>query len=306
MASKSFTIDHILHGSSTTDSDASVGETVYPLAHPQPFVPYWTGDSYCPSSSWPIQNPMAAAIWLPQQGQQHHAMPVDLSIGTQRLPHLQTSPEAATPNLTPQSSMLFNSSSSNWMIPSAAMTGCWTSAGSPELMSYSHHHNHHGLSTPMTSTSIPSPFFLTHQHPHHHEAAIRLAAVAARRHRHMPILHQQATRKGGQIRFTHRQSHCLEETFSSTRYLTPGQRRALANKLSLSERQVKTWFQNRRAKWRRTRKGEKLLMNVLPKIDNQTTIDVFDDEEEEDEDDLEFSSEDEKKKPTAINNKHKQ
>lgn len=52
--------------------------------------------------------------------------------------------------------------------------------------------------------------------------------------------------------------------------------------------------------------GEKLLMNVLPKIDNQTTIDVFDDEEEEDEDDLEFSSEDEKKKPTAINNKHKQ
>ncbi|KAK4002010.1 hypothetical protein OUZ56_003869 [Daphnia magna] len=176
----------------------------------------------------------------------------------------------------------------------------------------------------MTSTSIPSPFFLTHQHPHHHEAAIRLAAVAARRHRHMPILHQQATRKGGQIRFTHRQSHCLEETFSSTRYLTPGQRRALANKLSLSERQVKTWFQNRRAKWRRTRKkitqfqhdndnffafivqGEKLLMNVLPKIDNQTTIDVFDDEEEEDEDDLEFSSEDEKKTPTAINNKHKQ
>lgn len=146
MASKSFTIDHILHGSSTTDSDASVGETVYPLAHPQHFVPYWTGDSYCPSSSWPIQNPMAAAIWLPQQGQQHHAMPVDLSIGTQRLPHLQTSPEAATPNLTPQSSMLFNSSSSsNWMIPSAAMTGCWTSAGSPELMSYSHHHNHHGI-----------------------------------------------------------------------------------------------------------------------------------------------------------------
>lgn len=95
-----------------------------------------------------------------------------------------------------------------------------------------------GLSAAMTSNSIPSPFFLTHQHPPHHEAAIRLAAVAARRHRHMPILHQQATRKGGQIRFTHRQSHCLEETFSSTRYLTPGQRRTLANRLSLTERQV--------------------------------------------------------------------
>ncbi|XP_057377067.1 homeobox protein HEX homolog pha-2-like [Daphnia carinata] len=297
MASKSFTIDHILHGHSTTDSEASVGETVYPQS--QHYVPYWAGDSYCPSSSWPVQNPMSAALWLPQQGQPHHAMPVDLSTGTQRLSHLQTNSEAATPNLTPQSSM-FNGSS-NWMIPSAAMAGCWTSTSSPELLSYSHHH---GLSTPLTSTSIPSPFFLTHQHPH--QAAIRLAAVAARRHRHMPILHQQATRKGGQIRFTHRQSHCLEETFSSTRYLTPGQRRALANKLSLSERQVKTWFQNRRAKWRRSRKGEKLLMNVLPKIDNQATIDVFDDEEEEDDDELEFSSEDEKKKPTAINNKHKQ
>lgn len=59
-------------------------------------------------------------------------------------------------------------------------------------------------------------------------------------------------RKGGQIRFTHRQSHLLEETFATNRYLTPTQRRSLAQRLGLSERQVKTWFQNRRAKWRRT------------------------------------------------------
>lgn len=95
-----------------------------------------------------------------------------------------------------------------------------------------------GLSTPMTSASVASPFFLSH--PHSHDAAIRLAAMAARRHHHLPnILHPlQTTRKGGQIRFTHRQSHHLEETFNSTRYLTPGQRRTLANRLSLTERQV--------------------------------------------------------------------
>lgn len=154
MASKSFTIDHILHGPSTSDPEASIGETNFPLTHSQQFVPYWTGDPYCPSPTWPIHNPLAAAaaIWLPQQGQQHHAMPVDLSIGTQRLPvHLQTSAEVVTPNMTPQPS-LFNSSS-NWMIPSAAaaMTGCWTSADSPELLSYSHHH--HGI--------FSSSFFLT-------------------------------------------------------------------------------------------------------------------------------------------------
>ena len=45
-------------------------------------------------------------------------------------------------------------------------------------------------------------------------------------------------RKGGQIRFTHHQSSQLEETFASQRYLTPGQRRSLANRLALTERQV--------------------------------------------------------------------
>ena len=51
-------------------------------------------------------------------------------------------------------------------------------------------------------------------------------------------LNRRHGRKGGQIRFTQQQSSQLEETFASQRYLTPGQRRSLANRLALTERQV--------------------------------------------------------------------
>ncbi|VDK44380.1 unnamed protein product [Anisakis simplex] len=68
-------------------------------------------------------------------------------------------------------------------------------------------------------------------------------------------------RKGGQIRFTNEQTDALEQKFSTHKYLSPQERKKLAKSLELSERQarlssfqVKTWFQNRRAKWRRIRK----------------------------------------------------
>ncbi|XP_011179233.1 hematopoietically-expressed homeobox protein Hhex [Zeugodacus cucurbitae] len=59
-------------------------------------------------------------------------------------------------------------------------------------------------------------------------------------------------RKGGQIRFTSQQTKSLENRFASSKYLSPEERRHLALQLKLSDRQVKTWFQNRRAKWRRS------------------------------------------------------
>ncbi|KAI5644752.1 homeobox domain-containing protein [Phthorimaea operculella] len=59
-------------------------------------------------------------------------------------------------------------------------------------------------------------------------------------------------RKGGQVRFSAAQTGALERRFTAGKYLSPEERRALAASLRLSDRQVKTWFQNRRAKWRRT------------------------------------------------------
>ncbi|KAG7308991.1 hypothetical protein JYU34_004849 [Plutella xylostella] len=58
-------------------------------------------------------------------------------------------------------------------------------------------------------------------------------------------------RAGGQVRFTAAQAAALERRFLATRYLSADQRRRLASELRLTDRQVKTWFQNRRAKCRR-------------------------------------------------------
>ncbi|XP_056006201.1 hematopoietically-expressed homeobox protein hhex-like [Ostrea edulis] len=58
-------------------------------------------------------------------------------------------------------------------------------------------------------------------------------------------------RKGGQVRFSNDQTVELEKKFESHKYLSPPERKRLAKTLQLTERQVKTWFQNRRAKWRR-------------------------------------------------------
>ncbi|XP_036323087.1 hematopoietically-expressed homeobox protein HHEX-like [Rhagoletis pomonella] len=64
-------------------------------------------------------------------------------------------------------------------------------------------------------------------------------------------------RKGGQIRFTSQQTKNLENRFASSKYLSPEERRHLALQLKLSDRQVKTWFQNRRAKWRRSNQSKR-------------------------------------------------
>lgn len=55
--------------------------------------------------------------------------------------------------------------------------------------------------------------------------------------------------------FTQEQLDKLEVEFTRQQYMVGSERSYLANKLALSESQVKIWFQNRRIKWRKSQLG---------------------------------------------------
>ncbi|XP_055380638.1 homeobox protein H2.0-like [Condylostylus longicornis] len=57
--------------------------------------------------------------------------------------------------------------------------------------------------------------------------------------------------------FSNLQRKGLEIQFQQQKYITKPDRRKLANRLNLTDAQVKVWFQNRRMKWRHTQENLK-------------------------------------------------
>jgi hypothetical protein len=70
--------------------------------------------------------------------------------------------------------------------------------------------------------------------------------------------------------FSSMQLHYLEQKFLSNHYLTIPERDALAQSLNLNSRQVKTWFQNRRTKWKRDGLGD--LVQPMTSLSSMTSL----------------------------------
>ena len=62
--------------------------------------------------------------------------------------------------------------------------------------------------------------------------------------------------------FTNDQLDKLELVFTRSKYLVGSERTALAAELNLNETQVKVWFQNRRIKYRKQSKSDKVDSSV--------------------------------------------
>ncbi|CAL8299206.1 unnamed protein product [Merluccius merluccius] len=83
------------------------------------------------------------------------------------------------------------------------------------------------------------------QHPHPHP----------KRRRHDDHASCGSKPRRARTAFTYEQLVALESKFRATRYLSVCERLNLALSLSLTETQVKIWFQNRRTKWKKQHPG---------------------------------------------------
>ena len=72
----------------------------------------------------------------------------------------------------------------------------------------------------------------------------------------------------------------LKREFDDNRYLTEERRRALAQELGLNENQIKIWFQNKRAKLKKStgQKGELAQMLSAQGLYNHSTVAVDEDD----------------------------
>ncbi|KAI2658038.1 NK1 transcription factor-related protein 2 [Labeo rohita] len=88
--------------------------------------------------------------------------------------------------------------------------------------------------------------------------------------------HSCAKPRRARTAFTYEQLVALENKFRATRYLSVCERLNLALSLSLTETQVKIWFQNRRTKWKKQNPGAESSLqpgtNISPTCGSTTAL----------------------------------
>ncbi|XP_034464429.1 NK1 transcription factor related 2-like,a [Hippoglossus hippoglossus] len=136
----------------------------------------------------------------------------------------------------------------------SAAGGDFTKAGEETRDAHPSCRHHSDVADPLLSSPADTdPCLPGDQDQEDGESAVTPQAPSAHKRRRT----DQACAKPRRARtaFTYEQLVALENKFRATRYLSVCERLNLALSLSLTETQVKIWFQNRRTKWKKQNPG---------------------------------------------------
>nr|XP_019945590.1 PREDICTED: NK1 transcription factor-related protein 2 [Paralichthys olivaceus] len=136
----------------------------------------------------------------------------------------------------------------------SAAEGDFTKAGEETRDAHSSCRHHTNVADPpLSSPADTDPCLPGDQDQDDGESAVTPQAPSGHKRRRT----DQACSKPRRARtaFTYEQLVALENKFRATRYLSVCERLNLALSLSLTETQVKIWFQNRRTKWKKQNPG---------------------------------------------------